>query len=130
MLMRSLIILPLVLAGLPAAAQVLGEAIPGQNRNVTKGTPWQPTAPGKSRPCPEYGPGFVRLEGSTGCVRIGGSVSAEYGVGSGGRTGSAVNGGVRLETRDQTTLGPVRAVIQAQGRLDRGNLNGYTYGYR
>ena len=40
-------------------------------------------------PCAEYGAGFVKLEGSDTCVRIGGSIS----IGAGG--GSGVRGGPR-----------------------------------
>jgi hypothetical protein len=36
-----------------------------------------------ARSCAEYGAGFVRVEGSDSCVRIGGSIS----VGTGGRIG-------------------------------------------
>lgn len=127
MLIRSALILPLLLAAAPLAAQVIGEPIPGQSKTKSPGDPWKP---GKaSRPCPEYGPGFVRVEGGTACVRVGGSVAVEYGVGSGGRTGSAATGAVRLETRDQTELGQMRTVIQARGRIDRG-LESSPYGYR
>jgi len=41
------------------------------------------------KPCAEYGAGFVKLEGSDTCVRIGGSIS----IGAGG--GSGVRGGLR-----------------------------------
>ncbi|WNJ88779.1 hypothetical protein [Bosea sp. 685] len=117
----------LAVAPAPAMAQVIGEPIPGQSTTTSKATPWKPNK--TARPCPEYGPGFVRMEGSTACVRLGGSVAVEYGVRTGGRSGSAATAGVRLETRDQTTLGPVSTVIQARGRIDRG-LDGYAYGYR
>jgi hypothetical protein len=126
-LIRFLAFATLAVAAAPAMAQVIGEPIPGQSTTTSKATPWKPAT--TARPCPEYGPGFVRMEGSTACVRLGGSVAVEYGVRTGGRTGSAAAAGVRLETRDQTTLGPVRTVIQARGRVDRG-LDGYTYGYR
>ena len=107
--------------------EVIGEPIPGQRVSKAPGDPWKP---GKtSRPCPEYGPGFVRVEGGTACVRVGGSVAVEYGTGSGGRTGSAASGAVRLETRDQTSFGQVRTVIQGGGRIDR-SRDGYVYGYR
>jgi hypothetical protein len=32
-------------------------------------------------PCAEYGPGFVRIEGSSTCVQIGGSLGVGVGVG-------------------------------------------------
>ena len=31
----------------------------------------------RSRPCPEYGPGFVRMAGSSTCVKVGGKVEFE-----------------------------------------------------
>jgi len=53
-----------------------------------------------ARPCPEYGPGFVRVEGSSLCVRAGGSVQIEFGKSSSrsgyGFTGSAIQNGRRL----------------------------------
>lgn len=116
----------LIATALPAAAQVIGEPIPGQTRTKSPGEPWKPAK--ASRPCPEYGPGFVRVEGGSACVRVGGSVAAEYGVGSGGRSGSAVTGVGRLEIRDQTSFGQMRTVIQGGGRIDRGR-DGYAYGY-
>lgn len=39
---------------------------------------------GASRTCAEFGPGFVMLEGTTTCVRVGGAVS----IGVGGRANS------------------------------------------
>ena len=39
----------------------------------------EPSRDVKVRPCPTYGAGFVRVEGSTTCVKLGGSVSVETG---------------------------------------------------
>jgi hypothetical protein len=42
--------------------------------------PKKTTAPprdAKVRPCPAYGAGFVRIDGSTTCIKIGGSISVE-----------------------------------------------------
>jgi len=130
--LRTLLIPIVVCATLPVAAsqvaaQSIGEAIPGRSAGKSTSKPWDPSA--APRPCPEYGPGFVRVDGSRSCVRVGGSVAVEYGVGSGGRTGSAASGAVQLETRSQTDLGPVRTVLQARGRIDRG-LESSPYGYR
>jgi hypothetical protein len=33
----------------------------------------------KVSPCPAYGAGFVKVEGSTTCIKVGGSVSVETG---------------------------------------------------
>jgi hypothetical protein len=40
----------------------------------------QPKLP-KSSPCAEYGAGFVWVEGSSTCIRVGGSVGVGAGVG-------------------------------------------------
>ncbi|HXO68855.1 MAG TPA: hypothetical protein VN838_07825 [Bradyrhizobium sp.] len=40
-----------------------------------------PVRPAKAaNPCAEYGAGFVRIEGSSSCVKIGGSLSVGAGV--------------------------------------------------
>ena len=49
-------------------------------RPVAKSTP--------AKSCAEFGPGFVMVEGSTTCVRVGGSVS----VGVGGSSGRGSGG--------------------------------------
>lgn len=38
------------------------------------------TRTGGMKPCPEYGAGFYRLDGSATCVRVSGSVGAEIGT--------------------------------------------------
>ncbi|WP_375783209.1 hypothetical protein ACE10Z_25430 [Bradyrhizobium sp. Pha-3] len=37
----------------------------------------------RSNPCSSYGPGFVKVEGSDTCVRLGGAISVGAGVSSG-----------------------------------------------
>lgn len=37
--------------------------------------------PPNSNPCAEYGAGFIRVEGSSTCIRIGGSIGVGAGVG-------------------------------------------------
>lgn len=39
------------------------------------------------KPCAEFGPGFVKAEGSDTCVRIGGSISIGTGSGAGVSSG-------------------------------------------
>ncbi|MGL4811804.1 MAG: hypothetical protein ACRCXM_08500 [Beijerinckiaceae bacterium] len=122
--MRPIVILSALIASISAppllSAQTLGQPIPGQRSDVT---PSQlPAGRAKSvsraRPCPEYGPGFVRLEGSTTCMRAGGKVIYEYGVTSGRRTEIAPSTGSRsafvseLETRTPTDAGPFRMVVR------------------
>ncbi|MGL4974520.1 MAG: porin [Bosea sp. (in: a-proteobacteria)] len=106
----------------PAAAQTLVEPIPGQRSH---GLPKSQVASPAARPCPEYGAGFVRLEGSAGCVRVSGSVRAEYGVGRGSfgpSTGSAsaVSGAAQIETRTPTAYGEVRTVVRGRGQINSG----------
>lgn len=47
----------------------------------TKALPAKPlSSQGASNPCAAFGPGFVRIEGSSSCVKIGGSISVEGGA--------------------------------------------------
>ena len=110
----------------PAAAQSIGEPIPGRGGATSKEAPKHPET--AARPCPQYGPGFVRLEGSSSCVRAGGSVRAEVGKSSNRGTGSSVRGMAELETRSETGFGTVRAVVRGGGQLDR-NLDSGRYRY-
>ncbi len=114
--------LPILLAALPATAmaQSIGEALPGRAQpRESYSRPAQAPVKG-ARPCPEYGAGFVRLEGSSFCVRAGGAVRAEFGKSSRSGYGSRADGMAYLESRGQTALGPVRSVISVHGSIDRG----------
>lgn len=62
-----------------AAAQSIGEPLPGRDPLKTKPAAARPVPTQATRPCPEYGPGFVRVEGSSACVRVGGGVRVEFG---------------------------------------------------
>lgn len=120
----SLSFVVLLAAALPAPAQSIGEPIPGRGA-PTKARPAPTEAARGARPCPAYGPGFVRVEGSSLCVRVGGAVRAEFGRSSrNGQgysgSGSSVGGAVRVETRGETGFGPVRSVVQLRGQVDRG----------
>ncbi|MVT67024.1 hypothetical protein GPL21_18150 [Bradyrhizobium pachyrhizi] len=70
---------------LPAAAF----AQQGDRRNFLTPTDAAKTLPPKSatrsNPCASYGPGFVKVEGSDTCVKLGGAVSVGGGMSSGGR---------------------------------------------
>lgn len=107
---------------MPAAAQSIGEPLPGRKGVVGEPTRRAPPPAAAARPCPEYGPGFIRLENSSFCVRAGGSVRMEYGVSSGryGRSGTAADTMVGVEARGQTALGEVRTVIGGRVGIDRG----------
>jgi hypothetical protein len=52
-----------------------------QSRDPKPDKPSVPLRPAKAavNPCADYGPGFVRIEGSSTCMKIGGS----FGVGGG-----------------------------------------------
>lgn len=114
--------LALLLTGLAtaASAQSIGEPLP------RKSAPYEASAkpaakPGSTaRPCPEYGAGFIRVEGSAFCVRAGGAVRAEFGKSSRNGYGSRADGMVYLESRGQTALGPVRSVVSVRGHVNRG----------
>ncbi|MCA6098899.1 hypothetical protein [Bradyrhizobium australafricanum] len=70
---------------LPAAAV----AQQGDRRDFQTPTDAGKTLPLKSatrsNPCASYGPGFVKVEGSDTCVKLGGAVSVGGGMSSGGR---------------------------------------------
>ncbi|WP_186418888.1 porin [Bosea sp. CS1GBMeth4] len=109
-----------------AAAQSIGEPIPGRSVAKTKPAAARPAPVQAMRPCPEYGPGFVRVEGSSACVRVGGGVRVEFGKTSGNRGyGSAADAMVYGEARGQTSLGEVRAVVSGRGRVDNNLNNGW-----
>ncbi|WP_420100814.1 porin [Bosea sp. (in: a-proteobacteria)] len=116
--------LALLAACLPCAAfaQTIGEPLPGQAQpREPYSRPAPQTAKG-ARPCPEYGAGYVRIEGSSTCVRLGGGVRAEFGKSSHSGYGQRTDGMVYLESRTDTALGPMRSVIAVRGGIDR-NLN-------
>lgn len=115
----------LAILALPAiaVAQSIGEPIPGRGPVKTKPAAARPAPAQAARPCPEYGPGFVRLEGSSACVRVGGGVRVEFGKTSSRRGyGSAADAMVYGEARGQISVGEVRAVVSGRGRIDN-NLN-------
>ncbi|OJY10119.1 MAG: hypothetical protein BGP05_20640 [Rhizobiales bacterium 62-47] len=67
-----------------AAAQPTSNLADSKSKpTVSNGTALQKNAPSKS--CAEYGPGFIRVEGSTSCMRIGGAVSIGAGTSGAGR---------------------------------------------
>ncbi len=125
-------LLAAVAAAMPAAAQSIGEPIPGRGDPPAKARPPAGKASTAARPCPEYGAGFVRLEGSSLCVRAGGQVRADFGKSSRNRYGSPYGSAAQargyVEARGSTGLGEVRAVISGGGRvgdLDRDRYGGF-----
>ncbi|UZF92885.1 porin [Bosea sp. NBC_00550] len=117
---RSILALLLTCLATAAAAQSIGEPLPGRAAPRESFSKPAPTAGRGARPCPEYGAGFVRLEGSSFCVRAGGAVRAEFGKSSRSGYGSRADGMVYLESRGESAFGPVRSVLSVRGGVDRG----------
>jgi len=67
----------LLLLASPAAADPYRAARPARSANPVKTLPIKGATSGNS--CAAYGPGFVRIDGSDTCVRIGGAVSIGIG---------------------------------------------------
>lgn len=109
-------------------AQSIGEPLPGRGPVKERAKPARADI-NAARPCPEYGPGFVRVEGSSLCVRAGGSVRVDFGKSSRSGYGSSAGGLVQLEGRGETSMGPVRSVLQMRGQVDR-NLDSGSFQYR
>lgn len=122
--MRILILAIILLSPAAVSAQLLGERLPGQR--AERGMPRGALRESGVRPCPQYGPGFVRLNGAQGCVRVGGEVRFEYGVGGRRGMGSGTRAGalVELDARTETEFGPLRAVVRGGGVIDSGAMQG------
>jgi hypothetical protein len=71
-LMRK-ITLALVVAALPTWAAVAGEPVQRPAK------PFGPPRPVSGNPCAQYGAGYVKVEGSSTCIKIGGNVSVQAG---------------------------------------------------
>jgi hypothetical protein len=79
------ILIALVIAGL-GAVPALAEPSGARQRDqpAAAGMP-TPKRAGPGNPCSVYGPGFVKVEGSETCVKIGGAVSIGVGGATSGR---------------------------------------------
>jgi hypothetical protein len=111
-----------------AQAQSIGEPIPGRGAGKERAKPARADAQ-PMRPCPEYGPGFVRVDGSSFCVRAGGSVRVDVGKSSRSGYGSSTGALVQFEGRGPSSFGEVRTVVRMRGQVDRG-LDSGSYIYR
>jgi hypothetical protein len=72
----SVIILAVLSASAAPAQQFRG----GKPEKQAKSLPLRP-AKAAANPCAEYGAGFVRIEGSSTCIKIGGSIGVGVGAG-------------------------------------------------
>ncbi|MGU3668548.1 hypothetical protein ACLBX9_30575 [Methylobacterium sp. A49B] len=72
-----------------------------------------PVTPGPV-PCPTKGPGFVRMPGLDGCIRISGRVAAgmDARAGHGVAAAPTVAGRVAIDSRADTDLGEVRTYVR------------------
>lgn len=61
--------------------------------------------------CALYGEGFVWAEATGSCIKISGDVRANYRFGS-GDSGFGSEGGLSLDARKDTELGPFRAFVE------------------
>jgi hypothetical protein len=76
-----IIVSVIILAVLSASAASAQQSRDGKPNKPAKSLPLRPKATTNS--CAEYGAGFVRIEGSSTCMKIGGSVGVGVGVGAG-----------------------------------------------
>ena len=77
--MRSRFLLALTALTLLSASSAFAQQArePKQGRPAAS-LPLRPKA--AANPCAEYGPGFVRMEGSSTCIKIGGNVGVGVGA--------------------------------------------------
>lgn len=73
----------IVIFGVAATATAMARS-ELRRSDAPRKTPDKPLLSRAPNPCAAFGPGFVKLDGSDTCVRVGGSIS----VGAGGGTGS------------------------------------------
>jgi hypothetical protein len=83
--MRTIFVM-LVIAALPASAALAQQSGP---RKADKPAPSDKLLPLKgassANSCAAFGPGFIKVEGSDSCVKIGGATSIGAGTSGGGR---------------------------------------------
>ncbi|PTM38657.1 hypothetical protein [Bosea sp. 124] len=121
-------VLVILLTAASGQAQSIGEPLPGRGSAKERAKPAR-AEPHATRPCPEYGPGFVRVDGASFCVRAGGSVRVDFGKSSRSSSGSSAGALVQLEGRGESSVGPVRTVLRMRGQVDRGLESG-SYQFR
>ncbi|MEA2886765.1 MAG: hypothetical protein QOD11_1125 [Bradyrhizobium sp.] len=69
----------IIIAMLSASAAPAQQFRDGKPDKPAKSLPLRP-AKAAVNPCAEYGAGFVRIEGSSTCIKVGGSLSVGAGV--------------------------------------------------
>jgi len=76
--MRNRFLTALVLMAFSAASALAQQVREQKQSKPAPSLPLRPKAAANA--CTEYGPGFVRIEGSSTCIKIGGGVSVGAGV--------------------------------------------------
>jgi hypothetical protein len=74
-----MIVAVIIVAMLSASAAPAQQFRDGKPAKPAKSLPLRP-AKAAANPCAEYGAGFVRIEGSSTCIKVGGSLSVGTGV--------------------------------------------------
>ena len=67
---------------------------------------------GAMEPCPAQGSGFVKIPGTSTCVRLSGRVAAEAGLNASSHTSQPVVGRFQLDTRTPSAQGDVRSFVR------------------
>jgi hypothetical protein len=84
--MRNTLLLIVGAALLPASIALADQSgHPKSDKPTPSGRPLPMKGAGASNSCAAYGPGFVKVDGTETCVKIGGAVSIGVGGSSGGR---------------------------------------------
>ncbi|WP_065756267.1 porin [Bradyrhizobium paxllaeri] len=78
-----LVMMAVLLPSVPALAGQL--RLQRSDKAATPGKALPLKRPGSANACAEYGAGFVRIEGTNTCMKIGGAISVGAGVSSGSR---------------------------------------------
>lgn len=93
-------------------------AVPATAAEKSKPFAKAPDATQNMQACPEYGAGFFKMPGSNSCIRIGGRIRGETGIGSSkGRRSDRIDwrqeGSLSLDGRDNTSGG--RVMVRVRG---------------
>ncbi len=64
-------------------------------------------------PCPSQGTGFIRIPGTTTCIRLSGRVRTGADIGT-SRTAPSLQGRIAVDTRSESALGPVRSFVRIE----------------
>ena len=83
--MRNFLLAIAIVALLPVSAAIGEQPRAQKSDKAAASGKRHPIKGAATNPCAEYGPGFVKVEGTDTCMQIGGAVGIGAGVSSGGR---------------------------------------------